>query len=67
MRVGVLCPYSLSIPGGVQGQVLGLARVLRRPGDWPAHAVQSAADSSRTSTPPSAAVSASSMSRVACP
>jgi len=32
MRVGLLCPYSLSIPGGVQGQVLGLARVLRKRG-----------------------------------
>ena len=32
MRVGLLCPYSLSIPGGVQGQVLGLARVLRQRG-----------------------------------
>ena len=32
MRVGLLCPYSLSIPGGVQGQVLGLARALRRRG-----------------------------------
>lgn len=29
MRIGVVCPYSLTIPGGVQGQVLGLARVLR--------------------------------------
>lgn len=29
MRVGLLCPYSLSIPGGVQGQVMGLARTLR--------------------------------------
>lgn len=29
MRIGIICPYSLSIPGGVQGQVLGLARVLR--------------------------------------
>src|SRR6478736_7373966 len=29
MRVGLVCPYSLSIPGGVQGQVLGLARSLR--------------------------------------
>ena len=29
MRVGLLCPYSLTIPGGVQGQVLGLARALR--------------------------------------
>jgi phosphatidyl-myo-inositol alpha-mannosyltransferase len=32
VRVGLLCPYSLSIPGGVQGQVLGLARVLRQLG-----------------------------------
>jgi phosphatidylinositol alpha-mannosyltransferase len=29
VRVGVVCPYSLTIPGGVQGQVLGLARSLR--------------------------------------
>lgn len=29
MRVGMVCPYSLSVPGGVQGQVLGLARTLR--------------------------------------
>ncbi len=28
MRVALLCPYSLSRPGGVQGQVLGLARAL---------------------------------------
>ena len=32
MRIGMVCPYSLSIPGGVQAQVLGLARVLRRRG-----------------------------------
>lgn len=32
MRVGMVCPYSLSIPGGVQAQVLGLARELRRTG-----------------------------------
>ena len=32
MRIGLVCPYSLSIPGGVQGQVLGLARSLRRLG-----------------------------------
>jgi phosphatidyl-myo-inositol alpha-mannosyltransferase len=32
MRIGLVCPYSLSIPGGVQAQVLGLARVLRRRG-----------------------------------
>ena len=28
----MVCPYSLSIPGGVQAQVLGLARELRRNG-----------------------------------
>jgi len=28
VRVALLCPYSLSKPGGVQGQVLGLARAL---------------------------------------
>ena len=28
----MICPYSLSIPGGVQGQVLGLARALRELG-----------------------------------
>jgi phosphatidylinositol alpha-mannosyltransferase len=32
LQVAVLCPYSLSVPGGVQGQVLGLARELRRLG-----------------------------------
>ncbi|HEX9530060.1 MAG TPA: glycosyltransferase family 4 protein, partial [Acidimicrobiales bacterium] len=29
MRVALVCPYSLTLPGGVQGQVLGLARSLR--------------------------------------
>ena len=29
LRVGIVCPYSLTLPGGVQGQVLGLARALR--------------------------------------
>ena len=28
MRVGLVCPYSLSVPGGVQDQVVGLARAL---------------------------------------
>jgi phosphatidylinositol alpha-mannosyltransferase len=32
VRVGLICPYSLTVPGGVQGQVLGLARALRRRG-----------------------------------
>ena len=29
VRVGLVSPYSLSLPGGVQGQVLALARALR--------------------------------------
>jgi phosphatidyl-myo-inositol alpha-mannosyltransferase len=29
VRVAQVCPYSLSVPGGVQSQVLGLARALR--------------------------------------
>lgn len=32
LRVGMVCPYSLSVPGGVQQQVLGLSRELRRMG-----------------------------------
>ena len=32
VRVGLVSPYSLSLPGGVQGQVLGLARALRSQG-----------------------------------
>lgn len=32
MRIGLVCPYSLTIPGGVTGQVLGLARTLRSMG-----------------------------------
>lgn len=32
LRVAIVCPYSLSVPGGVQGQVMGLARELRRGG-----------------------------------
>ena len=32
MRIGIISPYSLSFPGGVQGQILGLARVLRSKG-----------------------------------
>ncbi|GMU77991.1 MAG: GDP-mannose-dependent alpha-(1-2)-phosphatidylinositol mannosyltransferase [Acidimicrobiia bacterium] len=31
-RVALVCPYSLSVFGGVQGQVLGLAHALRRRG-----------------------------------
>jgi phosphatidylinositol alpha-mannosyltransferase len=32
VRIGLVCPYSLTLPGGVQGQVLGLARSLRAAG-----------------------------------
>jgi phosphatidylinositol alpha-mannosyltransferase len=32
MRVGLVCPYSLTLPGGVQGQVLGLGEALRGQG-----------------------------------
>lgn len=32
MRIGMICPYSLTVPGGVQTQVLGLARAVRRKG-----------------------------------
>ena len=30
MRIGMISPYSLTVPGGVQGQVLGLAKALRQ-------------------------------------
>jgi phosphatidylinositol alpha-mannosyltransferase len=32
VRIGMVCPYSISVPGGVQEQVLGLARSLRAKG-----------------------------------
>ena len=32
MRIGLVCPYSLTVPGGVQGQVLGLAAAIRKRG-----------------------------------
>ena len=32
MRIGVVCPYSFDIPGGVQGHVLDLAKALERKG-----------------------------------
>ena len=32
LRVGMVCPYSLTVPGGVQQQVLGLARAMRAKG-----------------------------------
>jgi phosphatidyl-myo-inositol alpha-mannosyltransferase len=32
MRIGMVCPYSLDVPGGVQSHVLQLARVMRARG-----------------------------------
>jgi phosphatidyl-myo-inositol alpha-mannosyltransferase len=32
MRIGLVCPYSLDVPGGVQNHVLGLAAVLQARG-----------------------------------
>ncbi|MDQ1419616.1 MAG: phosphatidyl-myo-inositol alpha-mannosyltransferase, partial [Acidimicrobiaceae bacterium] len=32
MRVGLVCPYSLNLPGGVQGQVIALGRALQASG-----------------------------------
>ena len=32
MRIGLVCPYSLNIPGGVQNQVIALGRALRADG-----------------------------------
>lgn len=32
LRIAMVCPYSVTVPGGVQAQVLGLARELRRMG-----------------------------------
>jgi phosphatidylinositol alpha-mannosyltransferase len=32
VRIGIICPYSLTVPGGVQGQILGLGRTLRQMG-----------------------------------
>jgi phosphatidylinositol alpha-mannosyltransferase len=32
LRIAMVCPYSVTVPGGVQAQVLGLSRELRRMG-----------------------------------
>ena len=32
MRVGIVCPYSFDVPGGVQGHVVDLAKALRKLG-----------------------------------
>ena len=34
LRVGMFCPYSLTVPGGVQAQVLGLSAEMRALGAW---------------------------------
>lgn len=33
MKIGMVSPYSLTVPGGVQGQILGLARAIRARGE----------------------------------
>jgi phosphatidyl-myo-inositol alpha-mannosyltransferase len=33
VRIGIISPYSLTVPGGVQNQILGLARALRAAGN----------------------------------
>jgi phosphatidylinositol alpha-mannosyltransferase len=35
LRIGLVCPYSFDVPGGVQNHVLGLARYLRQSGHQP--------------------------------
>jgi phosphatidylinositol alpha-mannosyltransferase len=35
LRVGMVCPYSFDVPGGVQNHVIGLARYLRQEGHRP--------------------------------
>jgi phosphatidyl-myo-inositol alpha-mannosyltransferase len=35
LRVGMVCPYSFDVPGGVQNHVLGLTRYLRQTGHRP--------------------------------
>jgi phosphatidylinositol alpha-mannosyltransferase len=35
LRIGMVCPYSFDVPGGVQNHVLGLARFLRQLGHRP--------------------------------
>ena len=32
LRIGIICPYSLTVPGGVQMQAMGIARTLRSRG-----------------------------------
>jgi phosphatidylinositol alpha-mannosyltransferase len=48
VRVGLVCPYSLDVPGGVQNHVLGLADTLRRSG----HDVSVLAPGSGAGLPP---------------
>ena len=48
LRIGIVCPYSLDVPGGVQSHVLDLARALRQIG----HDVQVLAPGDETSAHP---------------
>lgn len=34
MRIGMICPYSFDVPGGVQSHVLQLAEVMRTRGHF---------------------------------
>jgi phosphatidylinositol alpha-mannosyltransferase len=48
LRVGIVCPYSLDVPGGVQAHVVGLAAALQRRG----HAVSVLAPAGGTTPVP---------------
>jgi len=48
LRIGLVCPYSLDVPGGVQGHVVDLARALRELG----HSVEVLAPADVDSTLP---------------
>ena len=54
MRVMLSCPYSLSLFGGVQGQVLGLARALRARASTPASSPRATGRRPSPGSPPSA-------------
>ena len=54
LRVGIVCPYSLDVPGGVQAHVVGLAAALERRG----HAVRVLAPAAETTPVPGFVTSA---------
>lgn len=54
MRIGMVCPYSIAVPGGVQAHVLGLATGLRGLG----HQVEVLAPAAAASTLPEFVTSA---------